>query len=96
MQTAVATKISISSWTIEFIKVREAGVDIPVAEQKQDGIAEAASATFDNNFTDISVNKLSVFGDMSANKVTINSDLATTDIVLQIVLLQNISYLIIL
>ena len=77
-----ATKISISSaGAIEFIKVREAGVDIPVAQQKQDpGIAEAASATFDNT-TDISVNKLSVFGDMSANKVTINSDLSTTDIV---------------
>ena len=77
-----ATKISISSsGAIEFIKVREAGVDIPVAQQKQDpGIAEAASATFDNT-TDISVNKLSVFGDMSANKVTINGDLSTTDIV---------------
>jgi hypothetical protein len=77
-----ATKISISSTgAIEFIKVREAGIDIPIAEQKQDpGIAQAAAATFDNT-TDISVNKLSVFGDMSANKLTVNDNLSSKDIV---------------
>ena len=69
-----ATKISVSNdGKIQFIKTKGAGgTDIPEVEQKQDtGIAEAASATFDQT-TDISVNNLTVFGDLSGGDVNIN------------------------
>ena len=65
--TGHATKISVNQLTgkIEFLKTHDAGTKIAEGEQKQDdGIAAAASATFDQT-TDISVNNLSVFGDLS-------------------------------